>query len=63
MIDIEGSHFVQHFVDRGSSHRRKGAACRIIDMVWILGGGHRYTLLGCGYPVGKSSFFEQEWRG
>jgi hypothetical protein len=38
MIDIEGSHLVQHFADRGRSHRRKGAASRIIDMVWILGG-------------------------
>jgi hypothetical protein len=39
MIDIEGPHLVQHFADR-----RKGAASRIIDMVWILGSGHRYTL-------------------
>ncbi len=26
---------VQHFAYRGSSHRRKGAARHVIDMVWL----------------------------
>ncbi len=29
---------VQHFASRRSSHRRKGAARHIIDMVWLIAG-------------------------
>jgi hypothetical protein len=35
---------VQHFVYRGSSHRRKSAACPKFDMVWL----YRLTI-----PVGR----------
>jgi hypothetical protein len=39
MIDIQYCRgppdLVQHFAHRGSSHRRKGAASRIINTVWL----------------------------
>ncbi len=36
MIDTERpTEIVQHFAYRGSSHRRKGSGCHIIDMFWL----------------------------